>query len=160
MGRKKNIDETDIKIIKRLLKNSRTSFAEIAEECKVSTLTIKNRYNRLKKMGIIKGSTVIANFRSFGIESFAVALVVFDNRNVNQSIKNLQSSIKGKHSILSWNPTKFNERYDVVLYALTKSISEVQKIKETLKKQPSVVNVEMNIQTSIKNFPQNLDLQP
>lgn len=157
---KTRIDEKDITIIMCLLKNSRTSFREIAEECKVSTLTIKNRYNRLKKAGIIKGSTVIVNLWEFGIEAMLVSLITVGRWQVKQSIKNLQGSLEDKTRNIICYPIKFNERYNIVFTVPVKSIAEIQEVREMLKKQPQVMNIETNIWTTAKNFPHNLDLQP
>jgi DNA-binding Lrp family transcriptional regulator len=158
--RKKGIDITDIKILKRLLRNSRTSFAEIAEECKVSTLTIKKRYDRLKKAGIIKGSLAIVNQSSaFGIEAIVDSLVTVNPQRVNQFIRDIQDLFQDRSS-LTCLPIKFNENYNVSVSALVRSIDKIQEIREKLKQHPDVVHIETNIWTYIKIIPQNLDLQP
>jgi DNA-binding Lrp family transcriptional regulator len=159
MARKKGIDEIDIKIIKRLLRNSRTSFAEIAEECNVSTLTIKNRYNRLKKTGIIKGSTVIATEEGIhGVEGILDSGIMVNNQRVDQFIKHVESLFQNKnHWCL---PIKLNQRYNVSVTVLAKSIREIQEIKDALMQHPDVISTEITIWTAIKNIPQNLDLKP
>lgn len=48
------IDGTDIQIIEKLAKNGRESFRKIADELKISTSTIINRYRKLKRDGTIK----------------------------------------------------------------------------------------------------------
>jgi DNA-binding Lrp family transcriptional regulator len=159
MARKKGIDEIDIKIIKRLLRNSRTSFAEIAEECTVSTLTIKNRYNRLKKTGIIKGSTVIATEEDIhGVEGILDAGIMVNNQRADQFIKYVESLLQNKRH---WSlPIKLNQRYNVSVTVLAKSIREIQEIKDALMQHPDVISTEITIWTAIKNIPQNLDLKP
>ena len=159
MARKKRIDEIDIKIIKRLLRNSRTSFAEIAEECDVSTLTIRNRYNRLKKAGIIKGSTVIATEEGIrGVEGIVDSGIMVNNQRVDQFIKHVHSLFQNK---IHWClPIKFNQRYNVSVTVLAKSIQEVQEIKDALVQHPDVISIEVSIWTAIRNMPQNLNLKP
>ena len=46
-------DEIDAKILTTLLLNSRTSFVEIARDCKISAVAVRARYKNLWKAGII-----------------------------------------------------------------------------------------------------------
>ncbi len=79
----RKLDDVDKTIIKALLRNARTSFSDIASQCGLSALTIKNHYNRLRKEGVIKGSTVILNLLAFGNDSYAIFLVKVPNDDVN-----------------------------------------------------------------------------
>ena len=49
-----DLDGTDIAILKSLMENGRKSFRAISREIKVSTPTIKSRYERLVNIGLIK----------------------------------------------------------------------------------------------------------
>ena len=55
----KIIDEIDKNVLRMLQNDARTPFKEIADKCNVSTDTIKNRFNMLKKNGIIRGTTIL-----------------------------------------------------------------------------------------------------
>ena len=48
------LDDTDIAIIKSLMKDGRKSFRAISRELKISTPTVKARYERLGNIGLIK----------------------------------------------------------------------------------------------------------
>jgi Lrp/AsnC family leucine-responsive transcriptional regulator len=48
------LDDTDIAIVKSLMEDGRKSFRAISREIKVSTPTVKARYERLVNMGLIK----------------------------------------------------------------------------------------------------------
>ncbi|RMF30233.1 MAG: winged helix-turn-helix transcriptional regulator [Candidatus Nitrosothermus koennekii] len=48
------LDEIDLKIIDALMKDGRKSFREIAREVGISTPTVKTRFDRLVKIGVIK----------------------------------------------------------------------------------------------------------
>lgn len=154
MASKKEVDDTDIKIIKRLLRNARTSFAEIAEECKVSTATIKNRYNQLKKAGIIKGSTVVLDLAYFRIECDAYFQVNVNYQQINQFIRDT----KNKTGI-SCSLGGLTEGYNVICWSPTSSIGEVEKLKEKLK-HPSLIENNSAIWTYMKVIPENLSLTP
>jgi Lrp/AsnC family transcriptional regulator for asnA, asnC and gidA len=64
------IDELDVKILKILLKDSRTSFAKIAYECKTSAEVIRVRYLNLKKNGIIHSEVLEVIPNAIGINCF------------------------------------------------------------------------------------------
>ena len=48
------LDNTDIAILKSLMEDGRKSFRAISREIKVSTPTVKSRYERLVNIGLIK----------------------------------------------------------------------------------------------------------
>jgi DNA-binding Lrp family transcriptional regulator len=48
------LDDTDVAIVKSLMEDGRKSFRAISREIKVSTPTVKARYERLVNMGLIK----------------------------------------------------------------------------------------------------------
>ena len=49
-----DLDNIDIAILKSLMEDGRKSFRAISREIKVSTPTVKSRYERLVNMGLIK----------------------------------------------------------------------------------------------------------
>ena len=49
------MDETDIAIIKSLLTDGRKSFRQISRETKITTPTVKARFERMVNVGFIKG---------------------------------------------------------------------------------------------------------
>jgi len=57
------LDETDVAIIKSLMKDGRKSFREISRELSISTPTIKSRYQRLVNLGLIKSVSPILNMK-------------------------------------------------------------------------------------------------
>jgi Lrp/AsnC family transcriptional regulator for asnA, asnC and gidA len=52
------VDSLDQKILRRLLKDARTPFTEIAKDLLVSTGTVHQRVDKLKAAGVIKGFQV------------------------------------------------------------------------------------------------------
>jgi Lrp/AsnC family transcriptional regulator, regulator for asnA, asnC and gidA len=85
------IDELDAKILRLLLKDSRLSLKEIAKECNVSSVSILNRINRLKKIGVIKGSTLFANLGIYNFKTVAFIGVEAEN---NSSIEEVLKFLK------------------------------------------------------------------
>ena len=56
------LDEIDIKIIKSLVKDGRKSFRQISRETKITTPTVKARFERLVNLGFLKGVIPIFDF--------------------------------------------------------------------------------------------------
>ena len=154
MASKKEIDEIDIRIIKRLLRNSRTSFAEIAKDCNVSTMTIKNRYNQLKKTEIIQGSTVIVDLANYGIEGDAMLYISVNDQHVD-AVTNFMKK-KG----VFCRPSPLTESYNATVWSPVKKLSEIEKMKEILKQHPEVIDIRTSIWTYMYVIPDNLSLQP
>jgi DNA-binding Lrp family transcriptional regulator len=124
----------------------------------VSTLTIKNRYNRLKKTGIIKGSTVIATEEHIhGGECIGDLCITVDSKKINQFIEYVNILFKNKCPVL---PVKFNQEYNVAVMVLAKNIQEIQETKDKLGQHADVIRIRVAIWTAIRNTPQNLDPKP
>lgn len=72
------------------MKESRTSFTEIAKDCKISVNSVSKRYNRLWKAGIINGAIMQVNPASLGYKCIAtiwVATAINDESKVMEVLK-------------------------------------------------------------------------
>ena len=56
------LDEIDIAIIESIIKDGRKSFRQISRETKITTPTVKARFERLVNVGFIKGVLPIFDF--------------------------------------------------------------------------------------------------
>lgn len=67
-----SLDILDMKIIKCLTDDARSTYRSIAEDAGVSEATVKNRIDRLKELGVIKKFTVMLDYHKLGraIKSF------------------------------------------------------------------------------------------
>jgi DNA-binding Lrp family transcriptional regulator len=63
MKQRPDLKEVDFKIIRELQMDARKSFTDIARELGVSVNFVSYRFKRLRESGIIKGSTLILNFK-------------------------------------------------------------------------------------------------
>lgn len=57
-----NLRDTDIAVLNALLKDGRKSLRQISKDTRLSTPTVKNRFNRLVNLGIIKSISPILDF--------------------------------------------------------------------------------------------------
>jgi Lrp/AsnC family leucine-responsive transcriptional regulator len=67
-----SIDAVDMKVVKCLIENSRTTYRAIAEEVGVSEATVKNRIDGLVEEGVITNFTAVLDYHKLGraIKSF------------------------------------------------------------------------------------------
>jgi Lrp/AsnC family transcriptional regulator, regulator for asnA, asnC and gidA len=80
------IDELDVKILRFLLKDARSSLKTIAKECNISSVSVLNRINRLKKLGVIKGSSLFASLSIYNFQTIAFIGVETENNNVTDEV--------------------------------------------------------------------------
>src|SRR5690242_13730124 len=57
-----HLDEIDIEIIKSLVQDGRKSFRQISRETKITTPTVKARFERLVNVGFLKGVIPVFDF--------------------------------------------------------------------------------------------------
>lgn len=62
------LDETDVKILKVLLSDSRLSSRQIAKQCDVSIGTVLSRVRKMEDEGIITGYTALLDQEKLGYE--------------------------------------------------------------------------------------------
>jgi len=65
------LDETDVAILKSLMEDGRKSFRTISRELKISTPTIKARYDRLVNIGLIQSVKPVFDLSKITKESKA-----------------------------------------------------------------------------------------
>jgi Lrp/AsnC family transcriptional regulator, regulator for asnA, asnC and gidA len=70
------LDSTDMRIVHMLLKNAKISLAEIGKEIGISQPAARKRLEKLKKKGILLGSTIHLNERRIGWERALLAIEI------------------------------------------------------------------------------------
>ena len=75
------LDETDNQILGILLRDSRTPLAHISKVVGISSPAIRERINKMKKKGIIKGFSTIIDYKKLGLGLTAfIGLSMDDSR--------------------------------------------------------------------------------
>jgi len=137
MSNRTRIDETDAKILKTLLKDSRTSFTKMAKDCKISVGAVRMRYKRLWKTGIINGEIMQVNPHALGFEyvvDLGIITAVENEKEVTEFLKNKQYehiNIVGPFG-----------RYNVFAVAVFINIQELTETIRDLESHPHVKRVE------------------
>jgi Lrp/AsnC family transcriptional regulator for asnA, asnC and gidA len=133
------IDEIDITIIRALQKDARANFAGIARDCGVSTDTISKRFRKMKKAGIIRGTTILLNPKSFGYEcvgSLGVDVSYPHLMTVVESIQKIPEIVICTTSM---------GKHDIFCIAVLKNVGRLSQVKDLIKGHPAVRAVTTSI---------------
>jgi DNA-binding Lrp family transcriptional regulator len=146
------IDEIDVKILKDLLIDGRKEFTEIAREAQVSKDVVWQHYTRMKKEGIIVGATIQLNYAALGYDvsaSFIVDVQVGQQEQVMGQLR----KIPGIYDAYRWGS---HSRVWAVS-GLMKA-EQIERVKQLIKKLPSILRLEVEIWTGAKRAPENLSV--
>jgi DNA-binding Lrp family transcriptional regulator len=133
------IDKIDLKIIRALQKDARANFACIARDCGVSTDTISKRFRKMKKTGIIRGTTILLNPKSFGHECVGSLGIDVSYPYLRDVVEWLQ---KMPEIVIS---TKSMGKHDIFCIAVLKNVGRLSQVKDLIKGHPAVREVTTSI---------------
>ncbi|HSV49366.1 MAG TPA: Lrp/AsnC family transcriptional regulator [Candidatus Acidoferrales bacterium] len=150
------IDKTDATIIQMLLKESRTSFTDIAKECKITVGAVRMRYKRLLKEGVINGEVTLVNPHCLGYRHIVDLGIMTDPENEQEVAKYLED--KPLIGQLVPHLGKYNFFAKVALSDLNK----LSAIVEDLESNPKIKHVDTLIWAEAVNveFPTNIIIKP
>jgi Lrp/AsnC family transcriptional regulator for asnA, asnC and gidA len=140
-----------------LLTESRTSFTEIAKECKISAGAVRMRYNHLKKAGIINGEIMQVNPYSLGykcVGDIGINTSAEYEKEVKEFLKKTVTSTT--YSMEPWT------KYSVGLLVAKKNIEEWAAELRRLDAAPHIKLVEPLIWVTPTGMdhPENLEIKP
>ena len=85
------IDRLDKKILQLISQDARIPFLEVARECNVSGAAIHQRIQKLRNLGIIKGSEFIVDTYKIGYQTCAyIGIVLSDIKKFNSVVEELR----------------------------------------------------------------------
>jgi len=148
------IDEVDITIIRALQKDARANFSSIARDCGVSIDTISKRFGKMKKAGVVRGTTILLNPKSFGNEcvgSFGVDINYPHLREVVEFVQKIPEIIFCTTSM---------GKHDIFCITELKNVGLLGQVKDIIKAHPAVKEVTTNIWVDeILLCPENFELK-
>ena len=133
------LDKIDIEILRMLQIDARTSFKEIANQCGVTTETIRNRYNIMEKKGIIRGTTIIIDPKKLDNKHIVIIGIQITQPYSNQ-VLNMVKKIPGMCAV-----TRAMGRYDIEAVAIQKDIEQIGAAKDTIEDFQQVKDVDVDI---------------
>jgi len=133
------IDEIDVKIIRALQKDARTTFTDIARDCGVSTDTISKRFRNMNKAGIIRGTTILLNPKSFGYDCVA-------SLGIDVSYPYLKEVVELLRKIpeMVFYTTSMGTN-DIFCIGVLKNVGRLSQVKDLIKGHPMVKEVTTSI---------------
>ncbi len=148
------LDETDIKILNMLIKNSRTKLMDIAKECESTSVSVLNRIKKLKMLEVITGSTLFLSSEYVGLPVFAIIGVNIDADRELKALKAIQDQVS------LFEPMQSIGEYDIVALIFAKNISELDKIAFSLKEKHGARKVTLSVFSSVHLAFDNINLAP
>jgi len=134
------LDKINQKILTQLLKNPEKPFLKISEELGISPMTVKNRYEKMKKEGKIFGTSVILDLSKIGYQGKAFLHITnTDNQNPKIIMKTLQQ-IPNVFLV-----SEIIGAFDILVMAAFRDLKEVKEIISRIRANPSVAKVEISI---------------
>ncbi|MFQ5920790.1 MAG: Lrp/AsnC family transcriptional regulator [Nitrososphaerales archaeon] len=126
------LDELDIRILRELLRNSRRSFHQLAEELEVSTGTVLKRIKGMEKGRVIKAYSALLDHRKLGYELTAVTEITASNGR----LKEMEKEISKIASVCAVYDTTGST--DAIIISKFKSIDDLGNFTKTLLGMPFV----------------------
>ena len=147
-------DALDFKIVKMLQKDARISFVDIAKELKVSPGLVQARFNKMKKAGLIKGSTLILDRAQMAIKDFSIGIRALDSE-VEEVVKYLNELEIDKVLVSSWITFGL---YNIAAIIISNDVFQVHKLRQLIQKHPAVKDVVISINNTVYYTSENVDL--
>jgi DNA-binding Lrp family transcriptional regulator len=132
------MDQIDYLILSELLKNSQLSFLKIAKELHISSFTVKSRFDKMKKEGIIKKAVVSLDLAKFGYQG-KMFLLITNAPNLEKSLT-IQALGKMRNIIVV---SEIIGSFDIIAIAPIIDFDSVKSLVSDIKKLPSVQRVDV-----------------
>jgi DNA-binding Lrp family transcriptional regulator len=144
------VDQIDSIILRELLYDGRTSFTNIAKQCDLTKGAIAKRYEKLKKTGIIVGSTIQIDPQKFGYNAAAYI-------NTNTEPKYLDSLFEYLNTIPELrNYRCYTSPYNLNTIVGLKQLKDLQNIKFLISKRCPVNEIKTYLWIEVRNIPENI----
>jgi len=119
-----DLDETDVKLIDFLTKDSSISYTELAKQLDISDVAIKKRIDKLLSNKVIERFSLEVNYKEMGRPVHAFMLL----KCIPSESDRLKQNISVNSEILRIMPTI--GEYDYMIEVVTKDVESLRKIAE------------------------------
>lgn len=134
------MDNTDVKIINLLRKNSRVGASEIAEIIKLSVSAVIERIKKLENAGIILGYTVILDNEKIGKDVMAMMSVGIEHPKFNAAF---EAAVLQEPHITECHYTAGD--FDYLLKIITDNTKSLERVLNEIKSLPGVSKTKTSI---------------
>jgi Lrp/AsnC family transcriptional regulator, regulator for asnA, asnC and gidA len=141
------MDKLDFLILSELLKDASLSFVQIAKNIGTSPYTVRRRFEKMKKDGLILKCIVTIDLTKLGYQGKAFLLITVEpNSNKSDTINYLT---KLKNVIVA---TEIIGPYDILAITPIMDLNSIQEIVQEARKAPNIKRIEIACIDDI-NFP-------
>lgn len=144
------LSRLDAKILGNLLYDGRKGFAEIAEACNETKNKVWKHYKVLQKNGIITGATIQINFSSFGYDTLATLLINVEAQQITQFMEYMRNIVEVRAY------RQYNNVYNVRAFATLKEITDLDHVKQAIKRRIPIIGLKTYLWTDVRNIPENM----
>ncbi len=141
------MDKTDYQILSELLLDSTLSFVKIAKKIRASPFTVRRRYEKMKKEGVVFSHIVSIDLSKIGYQGKAF-LLIKTSPNGNKS--EIISLLKKVRNIIV--VTETIGPYDILAIAPITDLESIQVLLKEARKIPEVQNIQIACSADV-NFP-------
>jgi Lrp/AsnC family transcriptional regulator, regulator for asnA, asnC and gidA len=145
------MDELDYLILGELVLDPQISFLQLAKKLKISSFTIKSRYDKMLNEGMINKPVINIDLSKLGYQGKAFLLI---NNVPNQPKKNTVKAMKKIKNIIM--VTEVIGPYDIFAVSPIVNFQGIRELISEVKKIPSVQRVNISCISDIE-FPIKLD---
>ena len=146
-------DETDVRVIRNLQRDARTNFADIAKQCGVSVDTIIKRFQRLRRNGVVRGTTILLDPRRLGFDCLASLELDVEPVHISEVVE----EVRGQPGVVFSTPSMGMQ--SVFAVTVLRDMKELNSLRETIKGLPNVRDVKTSIWVGdILLCPENFEL--
>jgi DNA-binding Lrp family transcriptional regulator len=150
-----NIDETDVKIINILQEDPRTTYLQLAKDCQVSIDSVRRRYERLRKDGIVVSEIISLLPQALGVDCISWLGITTQPGKESEVLE----SLKAKPEIQA----NFVEigKYNIRSILGVKHLNDLAGVVDSIKKIQYINDVDVMIWSDIQSmaYPRNLVIE-
>jgi DNA-binding Lrp family transcriptional regulator len=144
------IKKLDWEILRNLLKDGRIGYEEIAKEHGVSKNKVWKHLKSMENKGIVVGATTQVNFNHLGFEALATLLISVEA----QQIECVMDLIQKITEVRAYR--QYNSVYNVRAFAPLRNLSELDHIKQVLRRSLPTMGLKTYIWVGVRNTPENM----
>lgn len=128
----RKVDKKDKQILAILAKDSRKTLTKIAKEIKLSVDSVKTRIEKLKKLGIITGFTILRSYKLLGYPLKASFLIKLHNISQDK-LNDFIYFLKRQPRVIILNAVVGT--FDLEIVVIAKSSSDLENISRKIRTQ-------------------------
>jgi DNA-binding Lrp family transcriptional regulator len=130
------MDGIDLAVVCELLKDSQKSFLQISKKLGISSFTVKSRYDKMVKDGVIMGTMINLDLSKLGYQGEILLLI---NNMPNQPKEETIKKLKKIENILLIGETL--GPYDIIAFAPVTDLNDMRNLINQIKKISGVQRV-------------------